>query len=873
MNTNQNNKILYPRGSEWRKWDLHIHTPESVLYSRFTNWEEYIKKLDLIKDIAVLGITDYFSIEGYKKILKYRKQGKVSNFDLILPNIEIRMLPVTNSETPINLHLIFSNLLEISELEDFLKELKFEYRGNSYSCERHRLIELGRAFDSSLSETEAYKEGINQFKTDVTKLKNIFNKNKKLKDNIIIAVSNRSSNGVSGIQHSSLTATREEIYRFADIIFSSNLKDRAYFLGQGTDNKKTIRTKYERLKPCVHGSDAHCLDRICYPCAKYGMHDCNSDSTNCDLRYTWIKADPTFEGLKQIIYEPEERVYIGEFPPKGKNDAKVIDKIEIRNSNNWFEDELILLNGNLVSIIGEKGAGKTALSDFIALAGGDYDIKEEDPGSFIFKALKSSKQIEETIENCAITIYWRDESSDTVTITEDFKDYKDLKKVRYLSQSFIERKCRPEQVGELQKEVENIIFQYIPVQDRMGQTTFVDLKKKRAQSIQLRKSRYKEDVMGLNIEIFNLEEEIDSLDAKKEEKSKLQAEIEQLEEQKPKPITEEEKSIEEKLVLLNSRKNQLNGQIAVYKTQLSTIETIRTKVEALETYVDKQLTDIKNDLESVGLANICEKLKFSVSPDFNDNLDNKKREIETQIQGLKRTEESKEQISEDKSKESIEPDLSILTNDYISKLSIDKANALISMLESKSSLAEDKRKTIRSFEEKIEKNQKRVNELKKNVKEIEEVKKLLLPKKIRERDEAYKNYFILLQEEKKILEELYAPLRKKLDKESLGEKNQIEFFARIELNVRNFYNKADKIIDFGRKGRYYRNETLLFKEIKTVSEKIELVETSDIYNLITHFIKHLKKMKGNLLISKDNYQEVRKKLIFIIGFLMFRILV
>jgi hypothetical protein len=24
----------------------------------------------------------------------------------------------------------------------------------------------------------------------------------------------------------------------------------------------------------------------------------------------WIKADPTFEGLKQIIYEPTERVYI-----------------------------------------------------------------------------------------------------------------------------------------------------------------------------------------------------------------------------------------------------------------------------------------------------------------------------------------------------------------------------------------------------------------------------------------------------------------------------------------------------------------------------------------------------------------------------------
>jgi ABC-type phosphate/phosphonate transport system ATPase subunit len=54
-------------------------------------------------------------------------------------------------------------------------------------------------------------------------------------------------------------------------------------------------------------------------------------------------------------------VYIGKSPPKSKNDAKVIDKIEIKNSNNWFEEKPTLLNDNLVSIIGEKGAGKTAL--------------------------------------------------------------------------------------------------------------------------------------------------------------------------------------------------------------------------------------------------------------------------------------------------------------------------------------------------------------------------------------------------------------------------------------------------------------------------------------------------------------------------------
>ena len=104
--------MKYSRGSEWRKWDLHVHTPDSALNNQFTNWNDYISKLESIKDHAVLGITDYFSIDGYKQVLNYRSQGKLSNFDLILPNIEIRILPVTSSEKPINLHLIFSNRLK-----------------------------------------------------------------------------------------------------------------------------------------------------------------------------------------------------------------------------------------------------------------------------------------------------------------------------------------------------------------------------------------------------------------------------------------------------------------------------------------------------------------------------------------------------------------------------------------------------------------------------------------------------------------------------------------------------------------------------------------------------------------------------------------
>ena len=862
MNNNQNNKILYPRGSEWRRWDLHIHTPLSGLNNQYPknsdgspDWDQFINKLEESKGVSVIGMTDYFFIDGYKKVLEFKKQGRLEKFDLILPNIELRLdtFAVKHKSKDINFHVIFSNELEIEVIEkEFIEALDIQISGSISGLEGARklnersIIEIGKWVKGHHSsfKNDSVKEAA--FKNITVSLKDVQKLLRKdlFKGKFLLILSGHEW---ADIDWNQAYLTKKNFLQTAHILETGSLDTINWALGKKDLSKEDFIKELGALKPCIFGSDAHCLDKICKP-----YND----------KFTWIKADPTFEGLKQIIYEPEERVYIEKSPPKGKNDAKVIDRIEIRNSNNWFENESILLNDNFVSIIGEKGAGKTAIVDFIALASGDFDIKGDDPASFISKALKSSKQIEETIENCVITIYWRDEKSDSITITEDFKNYRDLRKVRYLSQSFIERKCGPEQAEELQKEVENIIFQYIPTQDRMGQTTFIDLKNKKTQSIQLRKLRCKEDIIGLNIEISDLEEKINSLDARKEEKSKLQTETGQLEKQKPKPTTEEEKSIEEKLGLLNSRKNQLNGQIAIYKTQLSTIETIRTKVETLKTYIDKQLTDIKNDLESVGLANIYEKLKFSVSPDFNDGLDSKKREIETQIQGLQGTEEPEEQISEDKSKESIEPDLSILTNDYISKLSLGRVDALISILESKSSLAEDKRKTIRSFEEKIEKNQKRVNKLEKNIKEIEKVKKPLLPKKNRERDEAYKNYFILLQEEKKILEELYAPLRDKLDKENLGEKNQIEFFARIELNVKSFNNKANKIIDYSRKGRYYRNEALLFKEIKTLSEKIELVETPDIDNLIAQLYKTFEEDEGGPIDITGHLLRDKKKIDF-----------
>ncbi len=55
-----------PRGAEWHKWDLHIHTPASVVHhygdsQQDKTWERYIRALEgLPPEIKAVGISDYF---------------------------------------------------------------------------------------------------------------------------------------------------------------------------------------------------------------------------------------------------------------------------------------------------------------------------------------------------------------------------------------------------------------------------------------------------------------------------------------------------------------------------------------------------------------------------------------------------------------------------------------------------------------------------------------------------------------------------------------------------------------------------------------------------------------------------------------------
>ncbi|BAW48096.1 ATPase [Helicobacter pylori] len=126
------------------------------------------------------------------------------------------------------------------------------------------------------------------------------------------------------------------------------------------ENLKEDRKSWlKENKPLLQSSDAHKEDSI-------------------GKKYTWIKAEKTFEGLKQIIYEPETRVSIDEKKPQDplyKIDCVRLcfdGKVKITNEKGDTPfcyagfDQKLYFSPNFTCVIGGRGSGKSTLLQLIA---------------------------------------------------------------------------------------------------------------------------------------------------------------------------------------------------------------------------------------------------------------------------------------------------------------------------------------------------------------------------------------------------------------------------------------------------------------------------------------------------------------------------
>jgi len=160
------------KGSQWNKWDLHVHTPYSV-YQCFgqdndETWESYISDLEnLPAEFAVIGINDYLFLDGYERLKnEQNSNGRIPNCKL-LPVIEFRIDKFAGVEfgplKRINLHVIFSDDISIETIRDqFLNTLHQSYvLGDGQKWQRtvtkESLEELGKKIIESAPENERSK--------------------------------------------------------------------------------------------------------------------------------------------------------------------------------------------------------------------------------------------------------------------------------------------------------------------------------------------------------------------------------------------------------------------------------------------------------------------------------------------------------------------------------------------------------------------------------------------------------------------------------------------------------------------------------------------------------------------------------------------
>ncbi len=450
-----------PKGSIWHRWEPHIHTPKTILNDQYNGadpWDNFLTRLEQSSpQIKALGITDYYSMENFEKAIAYKTAGRLSDIDLLFPNIELRFNTGTARDVAINGHLLVSpfdpNYIE--EAKRFLQHLEFSVGSDKYRCQKSDFIRLGRFHNRAITDDEtALRVGVTQFKVTFSQLETAFKDSAWARENILLAVSGNSGDGTSGLNNdATFSSTRQHIERTSQIIFAAGDKQREFWLGLGADSIEQLSEKFNGCKPCIHGSDAHTNDKVGKP----------------DLdRYTWIKGDITFESLLQICIEPAHRVSIGATPPNNQISSNIIETVSITNAD-WITPPIIELNSGLVAIIGARGSGKTALADLIAV-GGCAISKQLSDTSFINRA-------KDYLSTVSVSLQWQTGNATSQLIGDiEFEGLWDSPRVQYLSQQFVDKLCSSEgMTDELMNEIERVIFVSHPSEDRLGISDFQEL--------------------------------------------------------------------------------------------------------------------------------------------------------------------------------------------------------------------------------------------------------------------------------------------------------------------------------------------------------------------------------------------------------------
>lgn len=589
----------YSRGSEWRKWDLHFHTPSSYDYKDNSVTNEDIINILAENNISVVAITDHHIID-IDRISKLKELGTEKGIT-ILPGIE------------------FCSELGGSEAIHFIGIFPEDAELNTIWTKLQALCNLTPAERAAKGEERICCPFVSTCKLIVEL------------GGIITIHAGKKSNSVEGIKNNLLV--KQEL-------------------------KQELLSTFHPLLEIGQISDKDSYEKIVFPSIKFTLpiimcsdnHNINEYSPIYPL---WIKADPTFEGLKQVLNEPSERIFIGEEPAifdrVKNNKTKYIDKVTIKpidgylgTYGKWFDNIEIELNKELVAVIGNKGNGKSALTDIIAHC---CCYPFQDYFSFLNKhKFRDGRRA----DNFIGSVTFADDQTKTKGLAEPIVDG-DIPLVKYMPQGYFETICNDLQKEEnLRREIENVVFQYIDSSARLGASSFDELIKTKTEAVNTTISELKKQLFLLNESIITLEDK-ENPRYRAEIEAKISQKVSEIAaltkpEEVAKPTTDDEKvkKVLAQIELLNEANTTIDKQIEELKTEQNQlaidVEKIKAFIENANNKV-KGIIDFKEQnaeyLLSLGIR-IDEILQVTFNIDkLNEVLQGKKKrydEINTIIQ-------------------------------------------------------------------------------------------------------------------------------------------------------------------------------------------------------------------------------------------------
>ncbi len=559
---------LYSRGSEWRKWDLHFHTPSSFDYKYKSATPSQIINTLIENEIALVAITDHHAINiDFINKLKNESKDRIT----ILPGIELRT--ELGGSDCVHIIGIFPEYADLDLLQVKL---------------------IGH-----LNITEQDIQQIGNDKLYVP-YKDAFNKIIEL-GGIISIHAGEKTNGLKEIKN-----IWPHFQQFKKDISSSYID--IFEVGKLTDVEEYYEIVYPNIGfelPLVLCSDNHDI-------RDYTLRQ------NC-----WFKANPTFHGLKQILIEPTERVFIGDKPLAldrlEKNQDKIIRTIEIKKNDksqldeNWFATK-IDINPELVAIIGNKGSGKSALADIISLMG---NTKNDNFSFLTNKRFKKRNPINRA--SCfKARLTWYNNTQVIYDPIDKMPDIEQPEKIKYIPQNFLDKVCN-EFDNSFQSELYNVIFSHIPPEIKHGSKSLEELYNGQIYGQNESINILKEKIHKINEKIVSYQyltsdsykQKIMHLYTQKVEEIKTHTKIKPIKVKDPSKEEAVKKENEEILIQLNElnkefdsvNKNilQKSDNLSLVNKKIDGYNAIKNTVQNIHMYIDEQIKIIKDKFELVSL--------------------------------------------------------------------------------------------------------------------------------------------------------------------------------------------------------------------------------------------------------------------------------